>query len=217
MVLDTSMTPRRLFIAGSGGATGRLVVALAEKRGIPFLAHLRPKPGRVAGPGQALFELSERPTLLAALRGCSTVLQLIGTMRQRFASGDSYERSDVGTTRALVDAAREAGVDHLVLLSSVGAGRPLGAYLRAKAAAEALVLASGIPWTVFRPSAFLGEERRPPPGMLTLTRALHLRRWEPIPLLRLAEGLVRSAVERAPLETVLEGEALFSWVTPSSR
>jgi uncharacterized protein YbjT (DUF2867 family) len=211
------MTPRRLFIAGSSGATGRRVVALAAKQGLPFIAHLRPKPGRVAGPSQAVFELSDRPALVAALRGCTTVLQLIGTMRNRFAAGDTYETSDVGTTRALVDAGREAGVDHVVLLSSVGAGYPLGAYLRAKAAAETLVRGSGIPWTIFRPSALVGDERQPPPGFAAITRALRLRRWEPIPLELLAAGLVRSAAERAPLEAVLEGGTLWAWVSPSSR
>jgi uncharacterized protein YbjT (DUF2867 family) len=210
-------TPRRLFIAGSSGATGRLVVSLATEQRIPVVAHLRPKPGRVAGSGQAMFELTDRPALLAALRGCTTVLQLIGTMRNRFLSGDTYETSDVGTTRALVDAGREAGVDHFILLSSVGAGHPFGAYLRAKAAAETLVRNSGVPWTVFRPSAFVGEERRPPPGFALITRALGLRRWEPISLPLLARGLLRSASERAPIGTVLEGASLWEWVSPSSR
>lgn len=211
------MTPRRLFVAGSSGATGRLVVNLAGSLAIPCIAHVRPKPGRIPGPGQVVFELSDRPALVAALQGCTTVLQLIGTMRSRFASGDTYETSDVGTTRALVEAAREAGVDHLVLLSSVGAGRPVGAYLRAKAAAESLVRGSGISWTIFRPSAFVGEGRHPPPGFASLTRLLGLKRYQPIPLETLAGGLLRSAVERAPLGTVLEGEALWEWVTPSSR
>ena len=108
-------------------------------------------------------------------------------------------------------------MDHVVLLSSVGAGYPLGAYLRAKAVAEALVRESGIPWTLFRPSAFVDEHRRPPPGFDTLTRVLGLKRYQPMPLPLLARGLLRSAAERAPLEAVLEGSALWSWVSPSSR
>ncbi|HMK72814.1 MAG TPA: NAD(P)H-binding protein [Myxococcaceae bacterium] len=205
------MNPRRLFVAGSTGATGRLVVNLAASQAIPCVAHVRPRPGRIPGPGQAVFELSDRQALVSALRGCTTVLQLIGTMRSRFVSGDTYQTSDVGTTRDLVEAAREAGVDHVVLLSSVGAGRPVGAYLQAKAAAEDLVRGAGISWTIFRPSVFIGEGRRPPPGFASLTRLLGLRRFEPIPLDTLARGLLRSAAERAPLETVLEGESLWAW------
>ena len=39
------------------------------------------------------------------------MLQLIGTMRRRFASGDTYQTSDIDTTRALVRAAANASVD----------------------------------------------------------------------------------------------------------
>jgi uncharacterized protein YbjT (DUF2867 family) len=211
-----AMTPRRLFVAGSSGATGRLVVSLATEQGLSVLAHQRPKPGRVADARHAVFELTDGSALRAALRGCTTVLQLIGTTRQRFAAGDTYESSDVGTTRALVDAARETGVDHLVVLSAVGAGYPLGAYLRAKASAEGLVKASTLPWTIFRPSAFISETQKPPAGFAALTRALGLRRFEPIPLVDLARGIVRCAKERAPLGKVVEGSALFALVSPAS-
>jgi uncharacterized protein YbjT (DUF2867 family) len=211
------MTPRKLFVAGASGATGRQVVSLATEQGLDVLAHLRPKPGRVPGPKTAVFSLSDSEALKAALRSCTTVLQLIGTTRQRFASGDTYESSDVGTTRALVDASRQVGIDHVVLLSSAGAGYPLGAYLRSKAEAEQVVKSGTIPWTIFRPSAFISESQKPPAAFAALTRALGLRRFEPIPLALLAQGLVRSAKERAPLEAVLEGNALFAWVNPASR
>ncbi len=210
------MTPRKLFVAGASGATGRLVVSLAREQGLPVLAHLRPKPGRLADDRTAVFELEDSAALRAALEGCTTVLQLIGTTRQRFSSGDTYERSDIGTTRALVEAAEKVGVDHLVLLSAVGAGYPLGAYLRAKAAAEALVKGSKLPWTIFRPSAFLGEGQTTPSALAALTRVLGLRRFEPIPLALLGRALVRSAKERAPLGTVLEGAALFAFASPAS-
>lgn len=217
MVPSQPMRARKLFVAGASGATGRLVVALATEQGLEVVAHLRPKPGRLPSANTAIFSLSDTEALKAALRGCTTVLQLIGTTRQRFASGDTYETSDIGTTRALVGAGREAAIDHVVLLSSAGAGYPLGAYLRSKAAGERLVQTSSLPWTIFRPSAFISDSQKPPPAFAALTRALGLRRFEPIALPLLARGLVRSAKERAPLETVLEGNALFAWVNPASR
>ncbi len=211
------MRPRKIFIAGATGATGQKVVPLALAEGLDVLAHVRPKPGRVADARTAVFELSDTRALVEALRGCTTVLQLVGTVRRRFATGDTYETSDVGTTRALVDAGQKAGIDHLVLLSSAGAGYPVGAYLRAKAAAERLVQRGGLPWTIFRPSAFVSETHHPPRGFAAFTRALGLRRFQPIPLASLAFGLVRSARERAPLGVVLEGAELFRWVSPASR
>lgn len=211
------MTPRRLFVAGASGATGKQVVSLATEQGLQVVAHRRPKPGRTSDARSALFELSDGEALRAALTGCTTVLQLIGTTRARFAQGDSYESSDVGTTRALVEAARKAGADHFVLLSSAGAGHPVGAYLRAKALAERLVKEGGVPWTIFRPSAFITETQGPPPGFAALTRLLGLRRFEPIPIEALARALLRSARERAPLETVVEGSTLFALASPASR
>jgi uncharacterized protein YbjT (DUF2867 family) len=211
------MTPRKLFVAGASGATGRLVVSLAAGQGLDVLAHLRPKPGRASKPNEAVFELSDKGALGRALEGRTTVLQLIGTTRQRFAAGDTYETSDIGTTRALVEGARASGIDHLLLLSSAGAGYPLGAYLQAKAAAEKLVQQSGIPWTIFRPSAFISDTQKPPAAFTAFTRALGLKRFEPIALPSLADGLVRSAKERAPLNTVLEGADLFAFVSPASR
>ena len=211
------MTPRKLFVAGASGATGRLVVALAAKLGLDVLSHLRPKPGRSPGVGTAVFELSDTEALQRALQGRTTLLQLIGTTRQRFAAGDTYETSDIGTTRSLLAAAKAVGLDHVVLLSAVGAGFPLGAYLRAKAEVERLVREGGIPWTIFRPSAFISDTQKPPAALGALTRALGLSRFEPIALPALASGLVRSARERAPLETVLEGAPLFAFASPASR
>nr|UXE45708.1 hypothetical protein Hi04_10k_c5202_00017 [uncultured bacterium] len=141
------------------------------------------------------------------------MLQLIGTMRRRFAQGDTYETSDIGTTRQLVDAAKRENVDHFILLSSVGAGRPVGAYLRAKAQAEAMVLNSGIPFTLVRPSAFDGKERRPPPGLQLFTRALGLDRFAPIQVETLARALVESAAHRAPLNAILEGRRILDLTT----
>jgi uncharacterized protein YbjT (DUF2867 family) len=211
------MTPRKLFVAGSSGATGQLVVSLATKQGLPLVAHLRPKAGRAEDGRHAVFSLSDGAALRAAMRGCTSVLQLIGTTRQRFAAGDTYESSDVGTTLALVAAAKETGADHLLLLSSAGAGYPLGAYLRAKASAEALVRESGVPFTIFRPSAFISETQKPPRAFGALVRALGLRRFEPILLPDLASAIVSCAAKRAPLNTVLEGEPLFASVSPASR
>src|SRR5262249_32915217 len=82
--------------------------------------------------------------------------------------------------------ARAGTVDHVVLLGSVGAGKPRGAYLRAKAEAERIVRESGLPFTIFRPSFLVGPGRSPPPGAGILTRAFGLTRLQPITVVELA-------------------------------
>lgn len=201
---------RKVFIAGSTGAVGRTVTRLALEQSVPFVAHQRPSPDRPPGPGAAQFQLSDGDRLTKALRGCTTVLQLIGTVRKRFARGDTYETSDIGTTRQLVDAAkRAASIDHIVLLSSVGAGRPLGAYLKAKAEAERIVRDSGIPFTVFRPSAFIGEGHALPGIAERLTRALGLTSYQPIVVEDLARAILHVARMQSEVGATLEGAPLW--------
>src|SRR6266508_2579904 len=57
---------------------------------------------------------------------------------------------------ALIQAAATAGVEHLVLVSGLGvaADHPMSLY-RAKFAAEQALRASGLRWTIIRPSAYL--------------------------------------------------------------
>ena len=201
------MKKRRVFVAGSTGAVGRTVVRLAAEAGLDVLAHARPKPGRE---GAHVFELGETRALDAALRSRTTVMQLVGTMRKRFDGGDSYASSDVGTTRLLVEAAQRVGVDHVVLLSSAGASRWMGPYLAAKAEAEALVRASGVPFTIVRPGFFEGEGHAAPPLSGAVSSVLGAWSFRPIAVADVARALLRIAVERAPLGRVVEGRELHA-------
>jgi uncharacterized protein YbjT (DUF2867 family) len=210
-----AMKTRRLFIAGATGAVGRTLMRLAPQMGVDVVPHVRPKTAgeRPPYPDAVVLELSDTEALAGALRGCTTVVQLIGTMRKRFASGDTYETSDIGTTEQLVEAAKKVGsVDHFVLLSSVGAGQPMGAYLKAKARAEEIVRDSGLSWTVFRPSAFIGEGHKVPWVAQAFTRALGARRYQPIRVEQLASAILKVSRQGAPLDTVLEGDSLWQQV-----
>lgn len=204
------MKARRLFVAGATGAIGRQLTRLARERGVPHVSHLRPGRDPAGFENPAVLALSDPDALDQALRGCTTVLQLIGSKRERFGRGDTYETSDVATTRQLVEAAKRVGVDHFVLLSSVGAGRPVGAYLNAKARAEALVMKGGAPYTIFRPSAFTGEGHPKLSAMKAVTGLLGLESLRPIPAEVLVEALLEAAVERAPLDAVVEGKTLWT-------
>jgi uncharacterized protein YbjT (DUF2867 family) len=208
------MTPRRLFIAGATGAVGRVLVPLADARHVAVVPHVRPKSAStLTHPSRAVLELSD-PSLPEAMRGCTTVVQLIGTMKKRFASGDTYESSDVGTTRLLVEAAKQAGVDHVVLLSAALTGLGVGAYLKAKARAEALVRDSGLPFTILRPSSF--SDRAETPALVSTLGAYMPEAIRGITLEQLAKTILHVAVERAPLGATLEGSTLWPVVRAAS-
>lgn len=213
------MTERKLFVAGSTGAVGSELVKTADARNLSFVPLVRPSTAAKGNthPRAAVADLSDHAQLVSAMRGCTTVLQLIGTMRKRFKTGDTYETSDIGTTRQLVNAAKEAGIDHLILLSSVGAGRPFGAYLKAKAEAERLVLESGVPFTILRPSAFEGAGHHVPGAFHFVTEKLGMARYRPIPVPSLVNALLEAGLRRAPLGRVLEGESLWELVRAAER
>ncbi|MFO0600322.1 MAG: NAD(P)-binding oxidoreductase [Myxococcaceae bacterium] len=210
-------SPRKLFVAGATGAIGQVLVPLAAKAGIPVVAHARSKSAdrvaRAEGVTVTTAGLGDPAALTEAMKGCTTVVQLIGTMRHRFSSGDTYEASDIGTTRQLVEAAKATGtVDHVVLLSSAFTGLGLGAYLKAKQAAEKLVRDSGLSWTVVRPNAFEDREQTNLKGLRSFTEALGLRAWKPIKTREVAIALLAPARDHAPLSTVLEGGSLWDVV-----
>lgn len=210
------MSKRRLFVAGATGAVGRTLLSLASEKNVDVLPHVRPKSAaQLDAVPKVVLELSD-PKLANAMSGCTTVVQLIGTMRKRFAAGDTYQTSDIDTTQQLLNTAKTCGtVDHIVLLSSIGAGSPRGAYLKAKAEAERLVMNSGIAWTIFRPSAFEDRQGAFFPGMRAITSALGLKKYQPIKLRELAGAILEAATTRAPLSTALEGEALWKLVNQS--
>lgn len=201
---------RQVFIAGATGYTGRVLVPLlAQSTGWKPIAHVRPgSRHREALPTEverSEVDLANTAALIAAMTGCEAVVSLIGTTRAQFGPGVSYETVDIGTTQLLVTALQQAGVKRFVLLSSVGASETGVAYLRAKAAAEKIVMTSGLDWIILRPSAIVGPGRQLPRLLTPLAMVLRyipgLRRmiddYRPVHVEVLARAIF-AAIKRAP-------------------
>ncbi|MEJ2865786.1 SDR family oxidoreductase [Actinomycetospora flava] len=123
-----------VLVTGGTGTLGRALVPLLDDPRVL---------SRRAGPGRAVADLDTGEGLDAATAGVSTVLHLAGRPK-----GDS------ASTARVVEAARKAGVGHLVHISIVGADRiPLG-YYREKVRSEELVAGSGLPFTILRATQF---------------------------------------------------------------
>jgi NADH dehydrogenase len=110
------------------------------------------------------------------LVGCDAVVHLVARIR---VSPRESRRSIADTTQHAVDAAKEAAVPRFVYLSANGAAHGSNPYADAKATAEDRVRASGLGWSIFRPSILFGEPRRDASGsaltedfFLTLARTL---------------------------------------------
>lgn len=146
------------FVAGATGYTGRALLEEFARNQTEWTArpHAR-APGKLEG--AVVCDPRDVAKLTEGMRGCDAVVQLIGTVRAKFDEGD-YEAIDYGTTVALGEAAKAAGVPRLLLLSSVGAASARGRYLAVKRKTEQWVEASGLEYTIVRPSFIVGEGRR---------------------------------------------------------
>ncbi len=194
------------FVAGATGYTGRALMELFATEKTDW----KPRPhARTAGKvdGAVVCDPRDVAALTDGMRGCDAVVQLIGTVRANFAEGD-YEDIDYGTTVALGEAAKAAGVPRLLLLSSVGAGKPRGRYLQVKRKTEEWVEQSGLEYTIVRPSFIVGQGRRSAQVLGALLT--------PIPSLRgievhdLARVFLRALERRDEVRNrILEGKSLW--------
>ncbi|MER3480061.1 MAG: NADH(P)-binding protein [Meiothermus sp.] len=94
--------------------------------------------------------------LAQAMSDAEAVIYLVAIIRER---GDqTFRQAIVEGTRNTLEAARAAGVRRYLHVSALGAARGTGSrYFEAKAESEELVRASGLDWTIFRPSLIFGE------------------------------------------------------------
>jgi uncharacterized protein YbjT (DUF2867 family) len=146
-----------ILVAGGTGTLGSQVVRLLLERGEPVRVLTR-DPARAADLPDAVQvltgDLRDPAAVTAAVRGCATVVSAVhGFVGPGKPSPEAIDRD---ANRALIRAAADAGVQHLVLVSVLGAApdHPMSLH-RAKHAAEQALRASGLAWTILRPAAYL--------------------------------------------------------------
>jgi len=95
--------------------------------------------------------------LAAFAHGADALMNLVGVLHEGRGNA-SFQAAHVELAAKAVSACREAGVRRLLHMSALQAS-PDGPsrYLRSKGEAEAIVRASGLAWTMFRPSVVFGN------------------------------------------------------------
>ena len=148
-----------ILIVGASGKLGQAVARQALATGKPVRAFSR-RPEeqlaalKAAGAEVVAGDLRDPDSLR---RACTGVTRVVASAHAIFGRG--AERSalvDDQGHRDLIDAARSAGVAHFCYISVMGAApdHP-SAFVRYKYAVEEYLRASGLPFTIVRPSAFL--------------------------------------------------------------
>ena len=181
------MKSRSVSVTGTTGFLGWHIAEAFRDRGWRVRAIVRPDHTKALPPGVESRPSALHPAALTpAIAGSDLLVHAAALTRA--GNEDVMRAVNVDGTRAVVDAANDAGA-RLVLISSqaaIGPGtrarpareddapRPVNAYGRSKLAAEAIVRAHArVPWTILRPSAAYGPRDR---GFLPLFR-LARRGW----------------------------------------
>ena len=136
---------------------GHRIVALARTAASGEAVRSRLSPEQRACLEVRIGDVTRPDTLPAALAGVDGVLHLAAIPRD-YRGGADLRLVNTEGTRAVVEAMKSAGVRRLVHLGAMGVkDDPTLHYAGSKAKAEALVAASGLDWTILKPSLQFGE------------------------------------------------------------
>ena len=164
---------QRLAVSGASGKTGWRLVEEALARGLSVRAIVRPE--SLVPPAWAAAErdqrlqvhrldLSSGEALLHALKGCTALVIATGARPSINLAGPL--QVDAAGVQAQVQACRAVGLQRVVLVSSLCAGRwlhPLnlfGLILVWKRLGERWLERSGLDWTVVRPGGLSEDDGR---------------------------------------------------------
>jgi uncharacterized protein YbjT (DUF2867 family) len=138
----TSSSPLKITLIGGSGLIGRKLAPLLEAQGHEVV---------IASPSRGVNTLTGEG-LADAVKGSQVVVDV--TNSPSFEEKAVREFFDT-STRNIIAACSEEGVQHFVALSVVGTDRtPTNGYFRAKLVQESLIQASTVPFTIVRATQF---------------------------------------------------------------
>ncbi len=156
----------KAFVAGATGATGSRIVRQLVDRGVPVVAFVRDTAtARTTLPPEVTLvegNVTDKASIRTALSGCTVLISATGA-RPGFDPTGPYQ-VDYEGTKNLVDVAKEVGIDHVVMVSSLCVSRffhPLNLFfliLYWKQQAEAYLQASGLTYTIVRPGGLKDDD-----------------------------------------------------------
>jgi uncharacterized protein YbjT (DUF2867 family) len=154
------MKKKNVLVAGANGSTGRIIIdLLKESEKYQPIAMVRKQEQKKhfekENVATVLGDLEE--DLNEAVKGADKVIFAAGS------GGKKVVEVDQEGAKRFTDAAKNAGAEKFVMLSSMGADNPsiggeLEDYLKAKGNADDYLQKSGLAYTIVRPGALTNEE-----------------------------------------------------------
>jgi uncharacterized protein YbjT (DUF2867 family) len=177
-------------------------------RGHRVRALVRPESARrvAAGATAVVGNALDASTFAPAVTGADTLVHLVGTPHPSPKKAAEFQRVDLPSVLASVEAARRARVSHLVYVSVAHPAPMMHAYIEARSAGERAIAEAGLTATVLRPWYVLGPGHRWPYVLVPFYAIARLipskrdtaRRLGLVTLPQMVNALVR-AVEDPPL------------------
>ncbi len=156
------MAAQRVVVVGGSGFVGRHLVGRLSATGLEVVVPTRRREQAkhlILLPTVEVVEsdVYDRAALARLLAGATAVVNLVGILNE--SGHTTFARSHVELARILTVACAAAGVRRFLQMSALHAdpGGP-SQYQRSKGEAEAIVKASRLRWTIFRPSVIFGPE-----------------------------------------------------------
>lgn len=157
-----------ILVTGANGFVGSHALPLLLDAGHRVVALVRSPaageglldrlaPGHAANVDVRTGDVTRPDSLPAALAGVDAVVHLAAIPRD-YRGGADLRLVNTEGTRAVVEAMKATGVRRLIHMGAMGVeDDPALHYASSKAKAEAIVRASGLDWTILRPSLQFGE------------------------------------------------------------
>ena len=157
---------RRVCLVGATGTIGRATAIALERRGHEVIRFVRPRPGSgsrrgpvahagaAAGPDVRLVDITDPASLARDGFAGERFDAVVSCMASRTGEPRDAWAIDHRAHSHLLATARQAGVEQFVLLSAICVQKPRLAFQQAKLAFEAELIASGLRYSIVRPTAF---------------------------------------------------------------
>lgn len=150
----------KIFVSGGTGFVGGHLCRELIARGhtLRLLCHSR----RGDGDGTVEYfngDIASAADCVKGAAGCEAVINLVGIIREFPSKGVTFGKLHIEATRNMLAAAKGNGISRYLQMSALGS-RPdaVSGYHKSKYAAEELVVASGLQYTIFRPSLIFGPQ-----------------------------------------------------------